>query len=281
LGVSSGLLLIAAPAFAATSTPYQYIFGSFFEFVATGSIGPLCSNAIQYEKSVGPICGSLPNGNDRLCVVTGNTEKTQSGWVCHIYYDGELISDYEYFGLCADSDNQDYVDSLDACVSDNPIPVTPTGDNNKNLGCPEDNKFVGNPCNPATGNKTLTEVDAELANGNLRFIRTYNSQQDVDYGLGWGWQGITLPRLSVNGAEVRARRASGKEIVFIDIGGVWTSDSDVQLSLVTQSPGYILVRPNGLREIYDQYGLLISEERLDGNNLVFEGNPPIYNGSQK
>jgi RHS repeat-associated protein len=55
----------------------------------------------------------------------------------------------------------------------------------KTKGQPEN--CVGNPCDPATGNKFQREEDYRSGDSRLLFSRWYNSQGQKDLGLGMGW----------------------------------------------------------------------------------------------
>jgi len=57
---------------------------------------------------------------------------------------------------------------------------------------------VGNPCDPATGNKFQREEDYRSGDSRLLFSRSYNSQGQKDLGLGMGWTHNFLGAIEVD-----------------------------------------------------------------------------------
>ncbi|MFY9316400.1 MAG: DUF6531 domain-containing protein, partial [Burkholderiales bacterium] len=92
---------------------------------------------------------------------------------------------------------------------------------------------VGNPINPATGNKYQAEVDYRDAAGVLTVVRAYNSADIVMpvFDFGRLWQSNHSKRITYtpNGpiGLLSAYRSDGKYYRFELIGTVWTPDPDV------------------------------------------------------
>ena len=79
---------------------------------------------------------------------------------------------------------------------------------------------IGNPCNPATGNKYQAEEDYRNGDGLLVFTRHYNSQFGGDVGLGFGWASTVHRRLVVDGTNLRVHQKTGRDEPFrcADVG---------------------------------------------------------------
>ncbi len=133
-----------------------------------------------------------------------------------------------------------------------------------NLGKPA--TCVGNPCNPAIGNKFQVETDY-VGPGPypLKFVRYYNSgnQGDVSAGLGPNWTHTYSRKLRFDSAStpvvITAVREDGKAITFNLIGGVYKPDvtfNSFQFQIVNGT--YQLTNPDDEVELYDNQGWLIS-----------------------
>jgi YD repeat-containing protein len=128
---------------------------------------------------------------------------------------------------------------------------------------------VGNPINPAVGNKYQEETDY-VGGGPfpLVFVRSYNSRAvDRDLGLGAGWTSNYHMRLTIRTdlSTVSALRADGKSLVYVNSAGVWNSTSDVNdrltpVAATADHPeGWMLSVAAGDRtEMYDAGGRLLS-----------------------
>lgn len=98
--------------------------------------------------------------------------------------------------------------------------------NQKNLG--DKNCKVGNPCNPADGNKYHMEEDLRIADKTSSFIRHYNSLLNVDFGFGKGWtasyQNIAL---KIGQSNILIQRSDGRgEPFWKNTSGLWQGDAD-------------------------------------------------------
>ncbi len=147
-----------------------------------------------------------------------------------------------------------------ACRADGP---TGPGKNGGNCG-------IGNPCNPATGNKYQVEEDYRSGDGLLNFTRHYNSQFDADIGLGFGWTSTFHKRLEVSGSNLKVRQATGRDEPFTCSGlGHCTGDPDTKLLLSQDTAGYRLTLGDGAAERYDTNGRLLSETDRSGNTTSY------------
>ena len=125
--------------------------------------------------------------------------------------------------------------------------VTPGQDPGRVPGKPQ--LCVGNPCDPATGNKYLMEVDYVGAGPfPLRFVRYYNSLDLSEAGagnartrMGFNWRTNLDRRVSlfaVGGTNfVEVRDGPGRKLRMKQLSGGWTGDPDVTLALV-RSPSF-------------------------------------------
>src|SRR3954451_17034664 len=123
---------------------------------------------------------------------------------------------------------------------------------------------VGNPINPATGNKYQEESDYIGAGPfPLSFVRSYNSRTAgyLDVGFGAGWTSNLHARLTFSAAgtvsTISAMRTDGKVLVFLGDGANWTPNSSVSDRLVQSAVGngWIYTAANGdLTETYDANG---------------------------
>src|SRR3970282_1077586 len=95
------------------------------------------------------------------------------------------------------------------CGGSAPISGKPL-QNQKDLGAPK-HCGVGNPCNPANGNKYQAETDYRREDATLSFIRSYNSNggKGSDSGLGFNWISLPQKRLEIYSPVMQVRRADG------------------------------------------------------------------------
>ena len=144
----------------------------------------------------------------------------------------------------------------------------------KQDGPPEE--CIGNPCDPATGNKYQAETDYAARAGIPGFVRRYNSNAaDVDMGLGFGWSGPTLQRLATDGSVMLVRQRSGRSETFNKIGGVWQGDPDTDLIITEDATGFTVTHPAGGIDHYNPQGLLLSTAGPAGLTTTYR-----YDGGQ-
>ncbi len=127
---------------------------------------------------------------------------------------------------------------------------------------------VGNPCNPATGNKYQSEIDIS---GDFSFMRSYNSRNLFDHGLGKGWRNSYQKRLAVGSntsLTIVSNTGKGEE-KWSRATGTWRSDADSDVSLVETDDGFSVTRQNGDVEYYHKFGRLLSESDAQGKTSVY------------
>ncbi len=126
----------------------------------------------------------------------------------------------------------------------------------KNLGkpaCP-----LGNPCNPATGNKYQEEVDFSGGALTPGFTRHYNHMAATDVGLGVGWTSNYHARLRPDGGKLTVVRADGRRERLTQSGAAWIPDADSRLKVVSSVSGFTLTLDSGTVETYSTLGKLLS-----------------------
>lgn len=148
-----------------------------------------------------------------------------------------------------------YDSALNACAA-------PDGNLNqvKQQGTPK--QCVGNPCDPATGNKYLQETDyAGDGAYPLDFGRYYNSLFPGVGAISYGWRttydrGVQFDPNSSTVASVQY--ANGGAVTFRLIGATWTPPSDVSDRLVKVGDAWQLINARDEIESYDSTGRLAS-----------------------
>lgn len=155
-----------------------------------------------------------------------------------------------------------------------PVFVTP----GKNLGkplCP-----VGNPCDPATGNKYQEEIDVIGTAVSPGFTRHYNHMGGTDVGLGVGWTSEYHQQLRPNGDKLTVVRADGRRERLTKSGSSWVADPDSRLKIVSAGAGFTLTLDTGTSETYSALGKLQSVTDRAGNTqtLVYSDGTGGPNG---
>lgn len=131
---------------------------------------------------------------------------------------------------------------------------------------------LGNPCDPATGNKYQTEVDYGDSGTGLHITRTYNSaltrglRGDWDSPFGIGWRSNLTRYLHIRGNTiiVRAGDGRGEQWSYDDAGEQWRGDSDSDYRLVAQAGNYLLTSGNGNTDRYDASGKILESSTPQG-----------------
>ena len=146
-----------------------------------------------------------------------------------------------------------------------PAQVATADDGGKSLGDPVCE--VGNPCNPANGNKYQVEVDYVGAGPfPLRFERRYNSLDwvptDSVSPMGAKWRHNYQQEVIAFGASgsnfAAARRRDGRRVLFGASQEVWRADPDVVLSLSRATDSWSLRNERDELETYNSSGQLIA-----------------------
>ena len=146
----------------------------------------------------------------------------------------------------------------------------PDGLPNKNNGGGGDGGCVGNPCNPATGNKFQRESD--FSTPSFEFARTYNSEIRLDVGLGPGWRHSFNRSLMVFDDFLIVVTGAGKGEAWIKNGGVWQGDTDSDVQISELATAFEVTKPNGAVETYDLTGKLQSIEEPNSSKTVYTYN---------
>lgn len=139
---------------------------------------------------------------------------------------------------------------------------------------------VGNPCDPATGNKYHTETDYRSGDGGLTFTRYYNSQFTTrhylytpfpdELGLGVAWTSTFHRGLQIDGRDVIIRQATGRGEPFICTGtGPCTGDPNTKLLLDQDATGYTVTLGDGATDRYDISGRLLTEADRSGKTTTY------------
>jgi YD repeat-containing protein len=90
---------------------------------------------------------------------------------------------------------------------------------------------VGNPCNPANGNKLEQQVVYSGLNG-FGLVLTFNSFDPAVTRFGRHWRDSFERRVQVDGADVVTYRADGKALRFTPSGSNWVTDADTADRLI-------------------------------------------------
>lgn len=278
-----GLVLACAegprPAWAAvvpptTTTPTLYYWGNGFGGPFT-SREAACQDSAQYiydtngcQVGTSQWCMTgfffwqvYPDGrvspyDERVCQFEKLWDTGARGW-----YDGHTITTSSGTPTQGCPEGYTLLDGM--CYRPDPI------DERKALGDPSATNTcgIGNPINPATGNKYQAEQDYRAAGASpLGFTRYYNSSPLVAGArLGARWRSNLDARLVVNaGTSVTAVRADGREFVYHPASAGWVADGDVsdRLTEVKDAAGQTVgwqLRNSGddSLESYDAAGRLI------------------------
>ncbi|MFI3158468.1 MAG: DUF6531 domain-containing protein [Methylococcaceae bacterium] len=117
---------------------------------------------------------------------------------------------------------------------------------------------IGNPINPAVGNKFQIETDsADSGAFPLALTRTYNSSTSATTTLGAGWQHSYERFISVLAdGSVEAMRPDGKAYTFSATNGVYSA-ADTHDTLQALTTGWSYVTDSGESETYNLNGQLL------------------------
>lgn len=141
--------------------------------------------------------------------------------------------------------------------------------------CDPNSPNLGNPCDPATGNKLQVETDY-VSNSGLSIIRTYNSQGKVNRSIGRGWTHRFEKKLFIGSDTIGVQNSSGKSEAWTKVGGAWVGPNDTEISLVETANEFILERSDGRVENYNHDGALVSEVTSSGMTTTY-----TYSGSNR
>ncbi len=193
--------------------------------------------------------GAIPGYYDSASV--GSPSITSCGFVSPT---GGSVSFGQWIGPRMIGAPQDYK----TCVP-NPNPTHDHPEPDPNKTCPDGLIAQGDPVDISTGNvfEEITDYTTVGANP-LAFIRYYNSMASDSTpatALGRNWRSNYDRYLrGVTSAEVDAERPDGKIITFILVSGVWTPDTDVDMTLTNSGSTYTLKDHGDMVETYTVSG---------------------------
>lgn len=148
--------------------------------------------------------------------------------------------------------------------------------NQKDIGCEEGSLRVGNPCNPANGNKYQFETDYDGGNNGLTFTRHYNSRLAGNVlgasVLGAGWTSARLfDRLMIGQRSIILQHPDGRGIRFFrNTDGGWDSEADTKKwRLIQDGWGYTAISPDSAFYRYDLNGRIQSQTDRVGRTTIY------------
>ena len=142
---------------------------------------------------------------------------------------------------------------------------------------------IGNPCDPATGNKYEQVTDYAGGDHAPSFTRSFNSLPNTGTAsaLGIQWQhNYDRHITSINAyldrpqyLSLNATRSDGKIISYFSQSGTWQSSKDIPDKLVQTASGWVYNLKTGATETYDSAGNLVKETDPTGltTNLTYSG----------
>jgi len=139
---------------------------------------------------------------------------------------------------------------------------------------------VGNPINPATGNKFQPEIIIADSRGDLNFSLYYNSvdaDSTGDMYIDGRWsanyfQSLSSPS-SVLGSRIIVTRPDQKRYQLSCVSnGVCAGGADIKFTLEKTATGFTLITENNVSESYDTTGKLLSITPLSGETLTLSYN---------
>ena len=185
----------------------------------------------------------------------GSANRTSGGWFGEDM-DGNAIRPWRMIRVQFDIDCHGLVDvETGSCA-----PIKDYGD-----GC-----GVGNPCNPATGNKYQTEIDFSIQG--LSFVRSYNSQSLVDIGMGKGWRNIYQKQLVLSFNALTRVTGAGRGEPWYRVNDSWVGEADSNVNIIEHDSGFQLMNEDGSIENYAVNGKIISELDAEGYTTTYAYN---------
>ncbi len=247
-------------------TVVGYYQAQFFYYGSGKSSSPLqaCINALASssvspeEKAGSPSIQITNNGRSGYVGIDQNSGFPKVAWysctVSYVTKTGVKVNNQFLsfiLPVCAET-NPSYVPGYVIC------PIFDTSPGHKNLAPPPCGG-VGNPINPATGDKYQTEIDYQ-GSGKLGFSRHYHSSVIAQTGsVGSLWQHNYENRIYSDGNTIaRIMRATGEQVIYKpNANGVWLSDGDINNPLIHSADGgWQLTTANDEVETYDANGNL-------------------------
>jgi len=129
---------------------------------------------------------------------------------------------------------------------------------------------VGNPCNPANGNKIEHQLVYRDLNG-FELSLTFNTYDDFAQRFGRRWRDSFERRILVDGSNVMVYRPGGEALRYVPNGSSWVTDADTsdRLTELQDPPGtrtgwQLLVASSDELETYDASGKLLTIQSRSG-----------------
>ncbi len=134
------------------------------------------------------------------------------------------------------------------------VPGPTLGDPSSEAWCP----ICPHPIHLGTGNMFESAVDYQTYESNrLSFIRYYNSltaAPSLASSLGINWRSNYDRYLQISGSSVIAERPDGQQVTFTASGPNWSTDSDLDFTLVNSGSAWTLTDHNDTVETYNTAG---------------------------
>ena len=176
-------------------------------------------------------------------------------------------------------------DTANGCVfpSNKPTPGQNTGKPDPGM-CP-----LGNPINPATGNKFQEEVDWRGTGPfPLEFVRYYNSEPTVGDGTKWTYsynRNIRFLPENTTYPTAFLMRDDGRQLIFTQSGNAWLTASRSVVGTLSQfvdgtgaTTGWTFRNERDETESYDAVGKLTQITSRDGFVIALDYNVSVVNG---
>jgi RHS repeat-associated protein len=265
--ILSCLFVFSSFAFGQTTTSTQTRYSQ----VYAPSPGVICQRDGYLAEIQTPIMACLQQAWGMTAVVSNLRDNPAYSYPSNLF---PLLFDTTFFGVFTSTQQvaglkdfcpSGYTDVGGVCTQDPSAVCT-----SKNLG--EPGECVGNPCNPATGNKYQVETDyVDSGPYPLTFKRYYNSGTDVTQtyiGAQWRHTYDRFIKDFTTGTRSTAfvQRHDGKTLFFTSVsGGAWTSDAKITEVLQKLISGkWQLTTNEDEIETYDAAGKLESVRNRAG-----------------
>ena len=153
--------------------------------------------------------------------------------------------------------------------------TVPAGENcpgkSEGYGCQCGSVQRGNPIDVGSGNKFEEEVDYETTRQNkLRFVRYYNSlaANTIATTLGGNWRSNFDRYIQLTSStSVLVERPDGQQLTFALTNGIWTPDTDVDITLTNSGATWILTDHADNVETYTSTnGLVANLNSIESRN---------------
>jgi RHS repeat-associated protein len=205
----------------------------------------------DYDSATGTVSGTVEGDSINFTYQATITTGSCAGQTLSVQFSGILSSSNQISGTSS------WSTSTGGNVGSGwPIILTGAGDTNKSNGstCSCSAPTIGEPIRIGNGNVFEKITDYTTAGLNpLSFTRFYNSLADsssVAVDLGGNWRSSYDRYLRIMPSMIIAERADGQELNFISNGGVWTSDSDVDVRLLQSGSSWTLIDSDDTVETY-------------------------------